>query len=164
MFLRGNLRNKDGKDHTYWSLVETVRTPDGPRQKTLCYPGELRACEPGDQQIRLIFDEPVSVGRIQGRFDEPATERTQEFTLRWSAAWEASTDIIRQQWNFSPGGPTTELEDHIVNLAGNMPLPQRGRMDPPRRHRMREEAPGLGPELQEAPQAFAQAIVDVDHL
>jgi hypothetical protein len=27
--------------HTYWSLVETVRTPDGPRQRTLCYLGEL---------------------------------------------------------------------------------------------------------------------------
>jgi hypothetical protein len=26
MFLRGNVRNKDGRDHTYWSLVETVRT------------------------------------------------------------------------------------------------------------------------------------------
>jgi hypothetical protein len=29
MFLRPNHRDKDGKDHTYWSLVETVRTPDG---------------------------------------------------------------------------------------------------------------------------------------
>jgi transposase len=41
MFLRSHGRKKDGKDHTYWSLVETVRTPDGPRQKTLCYLGEL---------------------------------------------------------------------------------------------------------------------------
>ena len=41
MFLRPHQRSKDGKDHTYWSLVETVRTPDGPRQKTLCYLGEL---------------------------------------------------------------------------------------------------------------------------
>ncbi len=41
MFLRPNFRHKDGKDHTYWSLVETVRTPDGPRQRTLCYLGEL---------------------------------------------------------------------------------------------------------------------------
>jgi len=41
MFLRPNHRSKDGKDHTYWSLVETVRTADGPRQKTLCYLGEL---------------------------------------------------------------------------------------------------------------------------
>jgi len=43
MFLRSHGRNKDGKDHTYWSLVETVRTPDGPRQKTLCYLGELNS-------------------------------------------------------------------------------------------------------------------------
>jgi len=37
MFLRSHRREKDGKDHAYWSLVETVQTPDGPRQRTLCY-------------------------------------------------------------------------------------------------------------------------------
>jgi hypothetical protein len=41
MFLRPHSRSKDGKRHTYWSLVETLRTPDGPRQRTLCYLGEL---------------------------------------------------------------------------------------------------------------------------
>lgn len=41
MFLRANHRDKDGKRHTYWSLVETVRTADGPRQRTLCHLGEL---------------------------------------------------------------------------------------------------------------------------
>src|SRR6516162_7246659 len=41
MFLRPNRRTKDGKSHSYWSLVETVRTPQGPRQRTLCYLGEL---------------------------------------------------------------------------------------------------------------------------
>src|SRR5580692_11292286 len=34
MFLRQHHRSKDGKKHGYWSLVETVRTPDGPRQRT----------------------------------------------------------------------------------------------------------------------------------
>lgn len=43
MFLRPNHRGKDGKEHTYWSLVETVRTTDGPRQRTLCYLGELNS-------------------------------------------------------------------------------------------------------------------------
>src|SRR5256885_3271483 len=43
MFLRSNHRIKDGKDHSYWSLVEAVRTPDGPRQRTLCYLGELNS-------------------------------------------------------------------------------------------------------------------------
>jgi len=41
MFLRPNHRSKDGKEHTYWSLVESVRTPDGPRQRRLCHLGEL---------------------------------------------------------------------------------------------------------------------------
>src|SRR5712671_1461553 len=41
MFLREHSRLKDGKEHGYWSLVETIRTADGPRQRTLCYLGEL---------------------------------------------------------------------------------------------------------------------------
>ena len=45
MFLRPNHRGKDGKAHTYWSLVESVRTPDGPRQRTLCHLGELNGSD-----------------------------------------------------------------------------------------------------------------------
>jgi hypothetical protein len=50
MFLRPHRRRKDGKDHAYWSLVETVGTVDGPRQKTLCYLGELN----GSAQARRL--------------------------------------------------------------------------------------------------------------
>ncbi|HEY6346285.1 MAG TPA: IS1634 family transposase [Bryobacteraceae bacterium] len=39
--MRAHRRSKDGKEHRYWSLVETVRTPEGPRQRRLCYLGEL---------------------------------------------------------------------------------------------------------------------------
>lgn len=45
MFLRPNHRSKDGKEHTYWSLVESVRTADGPRQRTLCHLGELNGSD-----------------------------------------------------------------------------------------------------------------------
>jgi transposase len=45
MFLRPNNRSKDGKEHTYWSLVESVRTPDGPRQRTVCHLGELNGSD-----------------------------------------------------------------------------------------------------------------------
>src|SRR5215813_11302723 len=41
MFLRKLRVQKNGTGHSYWSLVETVRTADGPRQRTLCYLGEL---------------------------------------------------------------------------------------------------------------------------
>src|SRR5215813_4270889 len=50
MFLRPNHRSKDGKEHTYWSLVESVRTADGPRQRTLCHLGELN----GSDQARWL--------------------------------------------------------------------------------------------------------------
>jgi hypothetical protein len=60
MFLRPNRRSKDGKEHTYWSLVETVRTADGPRQKTLCYLGELN----GSAQARWL--KTVEVFNEQG--------------------------------------------------------------------------------------------------
>jgi hypothetical protein len=76
-----------------------------------------RAAEPGEQHIRLIFDEPVPVRRIQLKFHEPAAERTQEFTLRWSPARGGpGIEIVRQQWNFSPTGSTTELEEYAVSL------------------------------------------------
>src|SRR5260370_8685916 len=43
MFLREHQRFKDGKEHGYWSLVETIRPEDGPRQRTICYLGEVNS-------------------------------------------------------------------------------------------------------------------------
>jgi transposase len=50
MFLRSHQRIKDGKAHEYFSLVETVRRASGPRQRTLCYLGELN----GSAQSRWL--------------------------------------------------------------------------------------------------------------
>jgi hypothetical protein len=61
MFLRPHQRSKDGKDHIYWSLVETVRTANGPRQRTLCYLGELN----GSAQARWL--KSVEVFNEQGQ-------------------------------------------------------------------------------------------------
>jgi hypothetical protein len=76
-----------------------------------------RASQKGEQQIRIIFDQPLSVHRIQLRFLEPEHERTQEFTIRWSSADGGLVkEIVRQQWNFSPAGSTSEVEDYEVDL------------------------------------------------
>jgi uncharacterized protein (DUF736 family) len=76
-----------------------------------------RASQSGEQLIRIIFDQPTSVRRIQLHFLEPELERTQEFTLRWSSADGGTTkEIVRQQWNFSPAGSTSEVEDYQVSL------------------------------------------------
>jgi len=76
-----------------------------------------RASQGGEQQVRIIFDRPVSVSRMELRFDETGCERTQEFTLRWSSeSGGPATDIVRQQWNFSPTGSSTEIEHYVVDL------------------------------------------------
>ncbi|MFN9265146.1 MAG: hypothetical protein ACK6DY_16845 [Acidobacteriota bacterium] len=43
MYLRRCFRNKDGKRHAYWALVESYRTERGPRQRVVSYLGEMDA-------------------------------------------------------------------------------------------------------------------------
>jgi transposase len=101
MFLRPNRRTKDGKDHSYWSLVETVRTPDGPRQRTLCYLGELNSSaqarwlktievfnEQGEAQQLKLFPSQVEpppddpqVARVL--LNKLRLERTRQFGSCW---------------------------------------------------------------------------------
>lgn len=45
MFLKKCARKKNGKPHTYWQLVESYRTPRGPRHRVVAYLGELDASE-----------------------------------------------------------------------------------------------------------------------
>src|SRR5436309_9446902 len=101
MFLRPNRRTKDGKDHSYWSVVETVRTPDGPRQRTLCYLGELNSSaqarwlktievfnEQGEAQQLKLFPSQVEpppddpqVARVL--LNQVRLERTRQFGCCW---------------------------------------------------------------------------------
>jgi len=45
MFLRRCERRKNGKTHTYWALVESIRTAQGSRQRVVAYLGELKASQ-----------------------------------------------------------------------------------------------------------------------
>jgi uncharacterized protein (DUF736 family) len=75
-----------------------------------------RAAERGKQVIRLVLDNPRALRRIRLEFSETENSRTQEFTLRWSRAGGPLTEIVCQQWSFSPQGSTSEVEDYQVNL------------------------------------------------
>jgi hypothetical protein len=78
-----------------------------------------RAAEPGEQRLRLLFDEPQSLRHLRLMFREEEAERTQEFLLRWSGDGGRSYhEIVRQQYNFSPTGRTNEVEDYFVELDG----------------------------------------------
>jgi hypothetical protein len=76
-----------------------------------------RAAAPGKQIIRLVFDDPQRLQWIRLHFEECEFERTQEIALRWSEdRGQTYREIIRQQWNFSPEGATSEVENYRVAL------------------------------------------------
>ena len=78
-----------------------------------------RAQQAGKQIIRLLFDKPLGIRRIQLLFQEHERQRTQEFALYWSPEIGVSRrEIVRQQYNFSPPDVTRELEDYAVELDG----------------------------------------------
>src|SRR5712691_5211383 len=55
MFLRAYRRNKDGKTHTYYALVESLRTETGPRQRLVAYLGELNSDQERRWQRTVVF-------------------------------------------------------------------------------------------------------------
>jgi Transposase DDE domain len=55
MFLRRYTRTKDGKTHTYYALVESVRTAAGPRQHIVAHLGELNHDQQGRWQRTVVI-------------------------------------------------------------------------------------------------------------
>jgi len=108
-------------DLEHMATVEaTSEDPDFPIESAFVSGGRgWRASGKGEQQIRIIFDEPVSIQRIHLRFEEAEVERTQEFTIRWAGVEGGpEKEVVRQQWNFSPTGSASEVEDYNVHLDG----------------------------------------------
>ena len=77
-----------------------------------------RAAAPGEQTLRVVFDEPLNLRRVFLLFRGEESPRTQEFVLRWAADGQPYREIVRQQFNFSPGGAAREAEDYKVELNG----------------------------------------------
>jgi hypothetical protein len=92
MYLRPHSRSKDGKAHAYWSLVETVRTPDGPRQRTICYLGELNSSAHARwvKTVEVFNDMERRLGKIQAR--HPQVSDLYDLDLRETA------DGVRLFW------------------------------------------------------------------
>jgi hypothetical protein len=109
-------------DLEHLSEVEVTSEETGYPVESALIPGGTsgwRASESGEQTIRLLFDEPLSLTRVHLIFEEYRRERTQEFVLRWSGdARGFYRETVRQQYTFSQPGATREVEDYSVNLTG----------------------------------------------
>jgi transposase len=114
MFLRKMRRRKDGKVHTYWALVESVRTARGPRQRVVAHLGELSpGRRVGFQRLGQELEGRDRAGQLVLYGDNPlpewvrvdasrvAVERVLSFGAVW-LLWEewrllGLADFFRQQ-------------------------------------------------------------------
>lgn len=90
-----------------------------------------RAEKTGPQVIRLHFDEPQTIRRMELHFVERTAERSQEFAVYAGAGTELR-EVVRQQFTFSPNGSTEEIENYTVTLDGVTVLELK--IDPDRSH------------------------------
>ena len=121
MFLRKYTRTKAGTTHTYFALVESVRTEAGPRQHIVAYLGELNADQErrwqrtvvfhnrqGDaQQLRLFADDdaiPLP--------DDPDVVRVRVGDIAWTNARRFG-DVFLARWLWKLLGLDTIVERRV---------------------------------------------------
>ena len=94
MYLRRDLIEKDGKEHTYWRLVKSVRVGRKVRQKTVAHLGELKGEKleqayalakrlGGHQDVRGLFDAPLEKEVAAVRLNGVRFERVRRFGAVW---------------------------------------------------------------------------------
>jgi hypothetical protein len=112
MYLRHTTVTRNGKSHTYWRLVRSVRIGSKVRQQTVAQLGELDAA--GRVHARALAEAIVGIERQPGLFDEPAPtepvpidlhrlhlERGRRFGDVWVGLrlWQAlHLDTFLEQW------------------------------------------------------------------
>ncbi len=112
MYLRHTTVIRNGKSHTYWRLVRSVRTGDQVRQQTVAQLGELDVA--GRVRARALAEAIVGIERQPGLFDEPVPaepvsvnlqrlrlERGRRFGDVWLGLrlWQAlQFDTFLEQW------------------------------------------------------------------
>jgi transposase len=96
MFIRQCYRRKNGKRHAYWALVESYRTPRGPRQRIVSYLGEM------DTQGRLGIQQSAT-----GQGAHYQHKLFNNVAPRWV---EVDTGRIRVERCVDFGGPWLGLE------------------------------------------------------
>ena len=95
MFLRSTVVKKGGKRYRYWKLVETVRTPSGPRQRVVVHLGDLAHFTAADwETLAAHLGEPAMATALERRVRQGGrTGRPPKWTLqdRGRAAPDAVT-------------------------------------------------------------------------
>jgi len=104
MYLKCHKRNKDGKEHRYWSIVESLRTKRGVMKRQVLYLGEINDAQRAQWCSALeVLDESSGSFRQMNLFPEdrtpppevsnPVQIRLNQMTLhrprQWGGCWLA---------------------------------------------------------------------------
>ena len=76
-----------------------------------------RAATTGAARITLHFDMPQRIFRTLLHFVEEEQERSQEWAISATFADGSERELLRQGWNFSPGGSREQREAYALNTA-----------------------------------------------
>ncbi len=132
---------KETAGETGWLNLEPIaavevssEAPGSPVEGALTV-GSTRGWEAashGPASITLRFDAPQDIARTQLRCMDAEHERSQEWALQATFADRTHREVLRQGWNFSPGGSTEQNEQYVLNLRQVVALslsidPDRGR-------------------------------------
>jgi transposase len=121
MFLRRYTRVKDGKQHSYYALVESVRTEAGPRQHVIAYLGELNHDQERRWQRTVVFYNRQGEAQQLRLFpddeqvplpDDPDVVRIRLSKVGWSNARRFG-DIWLARWLWQFLGLDTIVDRHL---------------------------------------------------
>ena len=121
MFLRRYTRNKAGKTHTYFALVESVRTDAGPRQRVVAHLGELNSNQElrwqrtitfhnrqGESQELRLFPEDDAIPRG----DDANAVRIRLDSVGWTNA-RSFGDVYLARWLWNMLGLDAIIDRHV---------------------------------------------------
>ncbi len=94
-----------------------------------------RAAQNGPQTVRLVFDAPQRIRSMHLHVVERSADRMQELSL-FATIHGERRELRRQQFTFSPGGATEEIENFPVDLSDVTSVELR--IDPDRSHDPRQ--------------------------
>lgn len=114
MYIRKSIRKYQGKTYTNYLLVESVQTPKGPRQRTICSLGNLQPA-PAEQWLALAHRLQAA---LQGQLSLEATDekfralldKVRRKTKRRKVAGEAEASMVKVD--------TERVEIHQARSAG----------------------------------------------
>lgn len=129
MFLRRYRRTKDGKVHTYFALVESVRTDAGPRQRVIAHLGELNASDERRWQRTVVFHNRQGDAEQLRLFpddddialpDDPDIVRVRLRDVGWTNARRFG-DVWLARWLWQYLGLDAIVERHIPQGKETIP-------------------------------------------